>query len=280
MTDASPAIPSHADSDPAGRDTTVKTVHRVTELLKYLALAGPEGARLTDVARNLRLTKPTAHRLLGALAQAGMARHDIGTRRYQLGELSAVLGQSSTRITVSNEARPSLLRLAAATHDTVYVSVREGTAAVCVGSEIGDFPIRTLTLAPGDQRPLGVGAGSLALLAFLPDAEIEAMLVRNQVWIARNYPVFTPQYVREQVRLTRLRGYALSKDQVVAGMSAIAVPALCHGGRPVGAFSVAAITERIVGAREAQLVALLRPEAEHLASVFCHPADPAPLRCA
>lgn len=264
--------PEGGDTDSAGRDATVKTVHRVAGLLKCLATAGPAGARLTDVARDLGMTKPTAHRLLAALAQAGMARHDTETRRYRLGELSTVLGQSSARISVSSEARPSLLRLAAATQDTVYVSVREGSAAVCVGCEIGDFPIRTITLAPGDQRPLGVGAGSMALLAFLADAEIETILARNEGWVAKNYPHFTSAALREEVRVTRSRGYSLSRDRVVPGMSAIGVPALCHGGRPVGAFSVAAITERIAGSREAQLVALLRAEAEHLASVFCQPA--------
>lgn len=264
--------PVQLDSESRGRDATVKTVERVARLLKHLALAGEAGARLTDVARDLDLTKPTAHRLLAALAEVGMARHDTVTRRYRLGELTAMLGQSSARITVANEARQSLVRLAAATHDTVYVSVQEGAAAVCVGREIGSFPIRTLTLAVGDQRPLGVGAGSMALFAFLPDAEIEAVIARNKAWLA-SYPHFTPDFLREQVQRTRVRGYSLNEDQVIPGMSAIGVPAMCHGGRPIAAFSVAAITERITGPREAQLVALLRAEADHLSSVFC--PDPA-----
>lgn len=260
--------PLQADSESRGRDATVKTVERVARLLQQLALAGDSGARLTDLARDLDLTKPTVHRLLGALAQMGMARHDTATRRYRLGELTAMLGQSSARITVSNEARQSLVRLAAATQDTVFVSVQEGTAAVCVGREIGSFPIRTLTLSVGDQRPLGVGAGSMALFAFLPDAEIEAVIKRNKAWLA-SYPHFTPDFLREQVRRTRVRGYSLNQDQVVPGMSAIGVPAMCNGGRLIGAFSVAGITERMTGPRQPQLVALLRAEADHLSSVFC-----------
>jgi DNA-binding IclR family transcriptional regulator len=254
-----------------GRDATVKTVERVARLLQQLALAGDAGARITDLARDLALTKPTVHRLLAALAQVGMARHDTDTRRYRLGELTLMLGQSSARITVANDARQSLLRLAVATQDTVFVSVQEGTAAVCVGREIGSFPIRTLTLSVGDQRPLGVGAGSMALFAFLPDAEIEAAIARNKAWLA-SYPHFTPDFLREQVRQTRVRGYSLNQDQVIPGMSAIGVPAVCRGGRPIAALSVAGITERIAGPRQAQLVALLRAEADHLSSMFCKDA--------
>lgn len=260
-------MPKSQSTDGAsrGRDGTVKTVERIGRILKHLAVAGEAGARLTDLANELELTKPTLHRLLGALAEAGMARHEPGTKRYRLGELSAMLGRTSTRITVSTEVRQNLVRLALATKDTVYASIQEGTAAICVGREIGSFPIRTLTLDVGDQRPLGVGAGSMALLAFLPDNHIETAILRNKIWLEK-YPQFTPEILREQVRETRARGYSLNRDQVIPGMSAIGVPALDRDRFPIAAISVAGITERIVGEREVHLVAMLRSETALLAS--------------
>lgn len=268
--------PFENDAESRGRDSTVKTVERVARLLQKLALAEAAGARLTDLARDLDLSKPTVHRLLGALTEVGMARHDPSTRHYRLGALTLLLGQSSSRITVSNEARQGLVRLAAATQDTVYVSVQEGTAAICVGREIGSFPIRTLTLSVGDQRPLGVGAGSMALLAFLPDAEVSAAIARNKVWLAK-YPQFNAEMLHQQVLETRARGYALNRDQVIPAMSAVGVPVLGPDGRPIAAFSVAGITERIVREREPELVALLRTEATQLSSVFRVDAPVQPL---
>ncbi len=47
---------------------------------------------------------------------------------------------------------------AAATGVTVFASVRDAMAAICIGRAIGRFPIRTLTLGVGDRRPLGVGS--------------------------------------------------------------------------------------------------------------------------
>ncbi len=255
------------DTEPRGRDASVKTVERIARILRQLALSGEAGARLTDLALSLELSKPTLHRLLGALVEAGMARHSTETRCWRLGELTAMLGQSSTRITVATEARQGLIRLAAATQDTVFVSVREGAAAICVGREIGSFPIRTLTLNVGDQRPLGVGAGSLALLAFLPDAEIESVISRNKTWLA-DYPLFTPRFLRKQVIETRASGYSLNRGQVIPGMSAVGVAAMGEDGRPIAALSVASITERVVNPREQELVALLRAEAATLSSVF------------
>jgi DNA-binding IclR family transcriptional regulator len=253
------------DGEARGRDATVKTVERIGRILRQLAIAGEAGARLTDLANELDLTKPTLHRLLGALAEAGMARHEPATRRYRLGELSAMLGRASTRITVSTEVRQNLVRLAAATKDTVYATIQEGTAAICIAREIGSFPIRTLTLDVGDQRPLGVGAGSMALLAFLPDDEVDTAIARNRIWLEK-YPRFTPDFLREQVRETRARGYALNRDQVIPGMSAIGVPALGRDHLPIAAISVAGITERIIGDREAHLVEIIRTETAHLAA--------------
>ena len=83
------------------------------------------------------------------------------------------MGRSALQQDVSGTARPSLQRLAQKTGDTAFASILEGTAAICVAREVGDFPIRTLTLSVGDRRPLGVGAGSLALLASLSDDAIE-----------------------------------------------------------------------------------------------------------
>ena len=87
--------------------------------------------------------------------------------------------------TVAALAKPFLLRLAEQTQDTIYASVREGGAAVCVAREIGAFPIRTLSLEVGDLRPLGVGSGSLALFAFLPDQDIADIIAKNSAWNGR-----------------------------------------------------------------------------------------------
>lgn len=251
-------------------DGTVRTVARVSRLLRVLAASGRDGARLTDVARSLDLTKPTVHRLLGALVAAGLAGHDAATRRYRLGELSWMLGEASSRLNIASGAHEILERLADLTEDTVYVSVREGVAAVCVGKAVGGFPIRTLTLEVGDLRPLGVGAGSLALLACLPDDEIDATLKRNRVWL-RRYPRLSAEVLLEEVRATRSQGYALNRDGVISGMSAVGVAATDAQGLPLASFSIAAISDRLREPRLSELIALLRTEAQRFAERYQAP---------
>ncbi len=241
----------------------MKSVLRAAELLKLLAREPEATWRLSDLARETGLGKTTAHRLLAALVETGLARQTPDSRRYQVGPALARLGSRAARVDLAELARPSLFRIARETEDTVFLSAREGPEAVCLDRQVGPFPIRTLTLDIGDRRPLGVGAGSLALLAFLPEAEREAAIAASGPALAR-YPGFGPETLRDLVAETRRRGHSFNDGRIVSGMCAIGVPVRDGKGRVVAAISVAAIRDRMAEARLPSIVALLEAEAAAL----------------
>jgi DNA-binding IclR family transcriptional regulator len=127
----------------------------------------------------------------------------------------------------------------------------------------GVFPIKTLSLNVGDRRPLGVGAGNLAMLAWLPDDEIRTIVAAN----TPRYPHFgklDSATIMALVEESRELGYAFNDRTILAGMRAVGVPVLGHDERPVAALSVAAITERMSAARRADIVVWLTEEAQAL----------------
>lgn len=255
-----------ASPEDDGTEATVKTVDRAARLLRSLA-AHPDGAMLSAVARETGLGKGTVHRLLSALIDAGLAFQDHETKHYRLGVGLALLGHAAHRQDFAALAKPFLLRLAEETHDTIYASVREGGAAVCVTREIGAFPIRTLSLDVGHLRPLGVGSGSLALFAFLPDQEVMSIIDKNAAWLAR-YPGHSRKELLAKVADTRKRGFSFVEGKIVAGMNAMGVPILGADGRPVAALSLAAITDRVSGARVKHLARMLAREALELSAAM------------
>jgi len=244
-------------------ETAVKTVDRIAALLRVLAGHGADGVSLSDAARATGFGPATTHRLLTALAEVGFAFQDLRTRHYRLGAVVATLGRAALQQDVAAMADGALTRLAEATGDTVFASVREGLAAICIGRAIGRFPIRTLTLDIGDRRPLGIGAGSLALLAALPDAEIAMVLARNAVWL-RDFDGFTTDVLMRLVERTRARGYAFNDGLIVPAMNAIAVPVRDAEGRSLFALSLAAIRDRMTSDRLEGLVEQLKSEAADL----------------
>ncbi len=242
------------------QDASTKMVERVAAILILLGAGDERGASLAEICEATDLKKATAHRLLSALVDSGLCFQDVMTRNYRLGLASAGLGRSAREQSVAGAARASLQRLARLSGDTAFVSIPEGSAAVCVAREIGEFPIRTLTLSVGDRRPLGVGAGSLALLASLPDAMVERVLARNVLWL-QDFQGFDPASLRALVAKTRADGFALNAGRIVPGMSAISLPVLDENDAPIAALSIAAIESRMSAERLGDLAGLLRREA-------------------
>ncbi len=110
-----------------------------------------------------------------------------------------------------------------------------------------------------------MGAASLALLAALPTDESDAIVTDEAARLPR-YPAHSADALARWVRETRRKGYALNRERVVPGMSAVGVAVPGRQGRPLGALSVAAITVRLGGARLQQVVAQLRAEGEAIAA--------------
>lgn len=249
-------MPARASNDAS----PVKTIDRAATILRCLAQGPQEGSRLSDIASRSGLGKTTTHRLLAALVSVGFV--DRGeSRLYRLGYALFSLGASARRFDLANLVRPSLLRLAAETEDTIFLSIRDGDEALCLDRCTGNFPIRTLTLNVGDRRPLGVGAGSLAILAFLEEEERERVIASNEA-ARTNYPNFSSEKLKELVAETRRRGFAFNDGRIVSAMAAIAVPILDPEGSVVAALSIAAIRERMQPDRIARLVESLQREAE------------------
>src|SRR5512145_558393 len=96
-----------------------QVVSRVASLLRIVGRK-PEGSPLVELVRESGLTRPTVHRLLSSVASERLPLEDI--------------------------ARPSLRRLAEATGESAFFSIRRGAETVCLLREEGSFPVRSFVL--------------------------------------------------------------------------------------------------------------------------------------
>jgi DNA-binding IclR family transcriptional regulator len=202
--------------------------------------------RLTDLALATGLNKSTVIRILDGLGEEGFVEREADSRQYRLGDQAIYLGLAMQgRAHLRAPARPWLVRLAARSGDTALLSVRSGIEALCIDREFGNYPIQANYLDVGSRRPLGAGAGSLALLAWLPDDEVMAVLDQLEpVWATR-YPRLCKSFLLDQIAQSRHQGFVMLLDVVVERMGGIAMPILGVDGRPMGAISIAALTERL-----------------------------------
>ncbi len=220
------------------------SAQKVCRILRVLST--PQPLRLVDICEGADLNKASTLRLLDTLIGEGFVQRDPASKRYVLGDQALVLGMAMQgRDHIRERARPALVRLAAMSGDTLLLSTRHGLESVCVDREFGNFPIRANYLDLGSRRPLGAGAGSLALLAWLPDAEVETVLNALAPVLKKRYPRLTRPTLEAEITRTRERGYAMLLDLVVDQMGGIGVPIFGGDGKPMAAISIAALSSRI-----------------------------------
>ncbi|MFG1230033.1 IclR family transcriptional regulator [Xanthobacter wiegelii] len=241
---------------------SIERAVRVLRLLSSLNFAG--GMTFAEIQQASGLAKGTLYRIIRALRREGFVERHPSSGKLYLGMDFLALGLASmNRLNLRELARPHLQRLAARTEDTVFLSIRVGPGSVCIDRCDGSFPIKTVTLNVGDHRPLGLGAGALALLAWLDDDEIKDIIGHNARRFPGN-PVVAPAALAAAVARSRKAGYAFNDGQMLKSMCAVAIPVSERGGAPFAALSIAAIAERMEPARRTALVEALRQAADCL----------------
>lgn len=243
----------------SGRLTGTQSIERALLLMREIAAHNRAGSRLLDLATRTGLQRPTVHRMLKCLAHEGMVQQDDESHRYYLGSMVFELGLTAApRFNLREICHPAMGRIADATGDTVFLTQRSGLDSVCIDRQEGSFPIKTFTLDIGMRRPLGVGTGSLAILAALPDDEITVVMENNQTRLDE-YAV-SATTLMTQVRRAQKLGYSMREAPTLAGVRSVGHAIRNQGGVPFAALSVATISSRMTEKRMMEIAALLKNE--------------------
>jgi DNA-binding IclR family transcriptional regulator len=257
--------PPAAPADLAGG---TQAIERALLVLRVLASAGRWGMRVVDVVAASALPQATVSRIVGSLLREGVVERDARTRKLYIGHLVHELALvARARFPLPEATRQPMLWLAEHTEDTIYLSEPSGTEAVCTAREEGPYPIKALPLHVGIRRPLGVGAGGLAILSALTPARADEVLKVNEA----RYPAFggiDVAWLRDAIRQTRRDGFSTIAEKATPGMTAIGAPIVGPAGEPIGAISIAAISQRMAGKRRAELARLLRAQCEAVAAAI------------
>ncbi|MEY4748066.1 MAG: hypothetical protein RIQ60_280 [Pseudomonadota bacterium] len=251
-----------------------QTLRRGLAVLRLLTRVGPGGLRMSEIGRRLGLNKATAIRLTRTLVDEGFVLHDQVSGAYRLGPEAFAVGLAAEpSYALQRLAAPLMRALALESGDTVFFTVLHGIESICLSRTEGDFPIRNQLVKAGDRWPLGVGAGSCAMLAALSDAAIDDILARNAAQRLAAYPRCSDAAIRGLIQQTRLQGYCLNPGLVLETSWAIGVPVFDADERPVASISLAALEARLGPARRAALANRLMSASQELGRLQRQP-DP------
>lgn len=180
---------------------------------------------VSEAARQIKIPKSSASRLMAAMAQQGMLEMEATTRRYRPGFLAFRLGslyQSHTSLV--DLADQSVGELAERFGITGYVSLLDETNVIVLRMRHGQSPMRTIISEPGSREVAFNTAAGRALLARADEATV-ASLVTSHFQSAGNRRVRAMEFMKILEKV-RSRGWADADhyDGQIGAIAAAVVP--------------------------------------------------------
>lgn len=243
------------------RNGGLQSVDRALQILDVLARRG--GAGVSELAEEMGIHKSTAFRLLSALEGRGMVQQSINRGKYQIGVGVLRLASSmSRRMSIVQQARPTLERLADELAETVNLAVRRSKYAVNIDQAMGPSPLATHDWI-GNLTPLHATASGKVLVACLSPDERDLVLGPGPL------PRHTTATIVDRARLdaeleqVSTTGLATTHGELEVGLNAVAVAVRDYRDEVVGSVSVSGPALRFEPNQSAEIgTALLAAGAE------------------
>ena len=234
----------------------------------------PGGLPMSIIAQRLALPVSATHRLLAVLVGRRYVRQGPGSEAYHATMTVAALGvRLLAGSNLTEVSQPILEDLAGTTGELVRLAVLEGQHLVWVAKAQGARTSIRYDPISGRDVPLHTTAMGKAWLATLPEDEAVRLVEERgfEVDLVGPNAVRTVKGLREQLRLTRDRGFAVVEEEAEAGISAISavVRDATDPKKPVvGCLAVAGPTFRLERERLVGFAAPLKQACEHLSDLW------------
>lgn len=220
-------------------EETIQSVNRVFSILEFLALEGSKS--IAELHMQLGLHKTTLHRMLSTLTELGYVLQNPENGKYYLSYKIIVLANQTLRWnTAAQVATPYLQELVDECQETVHMMQREGSQVryiVKIEPNNANFLMGSYV---GMELPMYCTAVGKAMMAELPEKEVE------KIWEANKDTRFTEKTVqslpqlKEQLAMVRKTGFAYDDEERENGLFCVAVCVPDCRGVPLYGLSISA----------------------------------------
>jgi DNA-binding IclR family transcriptional regulator len=242
---------------------SVPSLERALLLLEVLAKSA-NGLTLSQLARQLALPKSSLHCLLLTFERAGYLYREDQTGRFRFGlKLHGLANLAITGIPLRKIATPCLHALAQKTRMTTHMAILEQDEAVLV-EKVEPLGMPRLATWVGKRMDLHCTALGKALIAELPDEDLDRLLQRQTLLRHNENTIVSPRKLKENLAHVRRLGYSLDDEEEEIGSRCIGAAVRGGDGRVQAAISIAGTVTQVDGERLAALAQDVRRTAEQI----------------
>ncbi len=245
--------------------TPVQALDRGLTILN--ALAGQQGAPLSDLARQVSMPPSSVHRFLITLQGHGFVDFDAHTQEWSIGIGAFRVGNRFLRRTNLVEAAQAPMRqLMEATKETANLGIADQGFIVFISQIETPNPIRAMFRAGARSQMHASGIGK-AMLAHMPKPEVEKIITANDL------PEFTANTLTDakalfqDLEVIAQRGWAIDNEERYTGMRCIASAIFDQQGLPVAGVSISGPMARFTDELLASAGPLVRATAAEITTL-------------
>ncbi|MDR8105017.1 IclR family transcriptional regulator [Burkholderia cenocepacia] len=208
----------------------VRSVERALEIL--LAFGDSDrDLSVGELLKRVDLSRPTLYRLLYTLQQNGFVLAEGDPQRFRLGPAVGRLAWAwSASLDVAALAQPVLRTIWEETGETVALFIPQGATRICVAELPSPQPL-SFRRGIGYSERIVRGASGRALLAWMDSTPEQLAQYCEGL-------DFEPKDLMRKLQSVRKLGYAVSRNELINGAVAIAVPFFDHSNRVAGSIGV------------------------------------------
>lgn len=233
---------------------TIAVVDKTFGILEALA-AAERPVALQELARPLKIPKPTVYRILQTLLRLGYVGQEKRTGFYFTTSRLANLGHPNPYGALQTRLRPRMEKLYQQFNETVNLGVLEGLRVRYI--EVFETTQALRHVAAPRARDLFYSTAiGRALVAFLPAAEQERLVARVQFEGLTPKTIRSAAALRVELAATRERGWSQEDGENDVDLVCFGAPIL-EAGAPVAAVSVSLPRMRLTEALKERLTEAL-----------------------
>lgn len=228
----------------------VQTALRIVEVLQTQEAMG-----VTELADEVGMSKGSMHCHLSTLRQQGYVVKD--EEKYKLGlRFLDVAHHARSRFEIYDIVKDEVERLAGESGELALFTVEEQNQGVCLYRADGERAVQT-ELYVGYRNKLYHTAVGKAILAFKPEAEIDAYLAETDLEPLTDSTVTDKAALKSELTEVRETGFAYNRSETITGLTGVGAPIRNQDGSVYGAMSVIGPNSRMDDERLDRITSML-----------------------
>jgi IclR family transcriptional regulator, KDG regulon repressor len=251
-------------------------VRSVQKAVRVLGLLSEKpGLTISQISQTLSLPKSSTHDILVTLEAEDIIYKETTTAGYHLGMRLFELGNRALGdLEIRKISTQFLQNLNAELDETVHLTVVDNDEVLYIECFESTKRLRTYSVI-GVRAPLHNTAVGKAIMAFLPDEEIDRIVADKGLEKSTEQTITDPQELKKELAATVRRGYSIDNSEHEDGIRCVGAPIRSHTGAVIGAISVSGPTQRVTMGKVPQMAIMVARTANEISQRLGYraPAD-------